>query len=179
MTFKSWLIGAGIWVHCPLVRPGETTKKGECRCRNPDETWSCSPDDTFERNSFFVSGKCLKRCENGNFFAVFGCYLTKQQKIQLLDVLSWGFGKSKEPPEAHGIHRPSLLMMELAALRRNKKNVSPVDGPLVAVGFPVVLHGLCWWNRWLLGISTKSRCGLKGLRMKYWIFRMGIRKMLH
>ena len=24
-------------------------------------------------------------------------------------------------------------MMELAALRRNKKNVSPVDGPLVAV----------------------------------------------
>ena len=38
---------------------------------------------------------------------------------------------------------PSLLMMELAALRRNKKNVSPVDGPLVAVFFFPLCYTEC------------------------------------
>ena len=43
-------------------------------------------------------------------------------------------------------------MMELAALRRNNKKWSPVDGPLVAVGFPccftrsVLMKPLVVWN---------------------------------
>lgn len=46
------------------------------------------------------------------------------------------FQKHRQRWHPMGFTPPSLLMMELAAVRRNKKNVSPVDGPLVAVGFP-------------------------------------------